>query len=210
VLLPTPALNSVTLDGDFVIDLSTAVVAAGNTWTLVDLASVNAVHSSTFSVVDFDDSDLDNVWTKVDGLGHTWTYTEATGVLSVAPGGFSTWIAGTFTNGTLPVGDQDPTDDPDNDGISNLVEYAIAGQDPTVGNTSIGTFAGNTLSFTKRLPLATDLVYAIETSTDLGGLVPWTEAPAGPSYVNNGSTISYLLPGTNPKDFMRLKVTKTP
>ena len=38
----------------------------------------------------------------------------------------------TFANG--PVTNQGPDDDDDNDGISNLVEYAIDGQDPTVPN----------------------------------------------------------------------------
>jgi fibronectin-binding autotransporter adhesin len=211
VLDPAPALNSVTLDGSFVIDLTTTDTTDGNSWTLVDMASVDATHSSSFNVIAFNDDDLDDVWTYNDGT-NLWSYTEATGTLSVtaAPvSGFASWITGTFANGAVPGDKQGPNDDPDNDGVSNLVEYAIAGQDPTVANSTIGTFIGNTLSFDKRLPLASDLTYAIETSIDLGA-TPWAEAPAGIDYINDGTTISYLLPGTNPKDFMRLKVIKNP
>jgi autotransporter-associated beta strand protein len=124
-------------------------------------------------------------------------------------GGFSTWITGTFANGnTVPGGKQGAQDDPDGDGVSNLEEYAVAGMDPTVPNGSIGTFGGNTFTIGKRLPLATDITYAIQESSDLGVGEPWQEVPAGESYINNSTTISYTLPGGPTKDFLRLKVEK--
>ena len=121
------------------------------------------------------------------------------------PAGFSSWITGTFANGTVPGGQQGPNDDFDKDGISNLVEYAIAGQDPTVGNPTIGTFSAGTLSFTKREGTS-GLTYAIQKSTDLGITDAWTEVTGG-SYVNDASTISFTLtPGTPAKNFLRLQV----
>ncbi len=128
-------------------------------------------------------------------------------LIEAAPGGFSTWIAGSgFVNGSVPVDKRGPNDDFDNDGISNLVEYGIKDQDPTVSNASIGTFNGTTLSFDKRLD-ATGLTYAIQDSTDLGIVDFWAEVPAGPFYVNNGTTIAYTLtPGTPEKNFLRLQV----
>ena len=116
--------------------------------------------------------------------------------------GFSSWITGNFTNGT--VTNQGPDGDDDKDGISNLVEYAIAGQDPTVGNPVISTFSGGTLSFTKAAG-TNGLTYAIQESTDL---TTWTEVTGG-SYVNNevSSTISFTLtPGMPAKKFLRLQV----
>ncbi len=127
-------------------------------------------------------------------------------LLTVTSSGFTAWIEGPFTN-AIPVDKRGPNDDPDNDGISNLVEYAIAGQDPTVPNSTIGSFNGITLSYTKRLD-ATGLTYAIQDSTDLGLSDPWTAVTGTPpNYVNDGTTISYTLnPGTPAKNFIRLQV----
>jgi fibronectin-binding autotransporter adhesin len=126
-------------------------------------------------------------------------------VLSGPPAGFSSWITGTFANGTVPGGQQGPNDDFDKDGISNLVEYAIAGQDPTLPNATIGSFNGTLLSFTKASGTS-GLTYAIQKSTDLGINDAWIEASGG-SYVNDASTISFTLtPGTPAKNFLRLQV----
>ena len=119
------------------------------------------------------------------------------------PAGFAGYITGTFANGT--VTNQGPNDDDDNDGISNLLEYAIEGQDPTVSNPNIGTFVDDLLSFTKRTT-ATGLTYAIEESTDLGNTDDWTDV-SGVGFVNDATTISYqLTPGNPLKNFIRLRV----
>ncbi len=124
---------------------------------------------------------------------------------STASAGFASWITGTFANGTVPGGQQGPSDDPDKDGISNLVEYAVAGLDPTVSNGAVGTLTGLTLAFTKRSPLAADISYIIETSPDLQP--PWT-AQVTHGLGNTDPTISYLLPSGGSKLFARLKVEK--
>lgn len=132
------------------------------------------------------------------------------GTLTVGPptGGFSSWITQAFVNGTVPALQQGPNDDPDNDGISNLVEYAIAGQDPTVGNSVISTFTGGTLTFTKRADTS-GLSYDIESSTLLTA-GSWGTL-AKPPVVENASSISYSFTlGTPVKNFARLKVTKAP
>lgn len=132
---------------------------------------------------------------------------DGTLTVSSGPAGYSSWITGigTFANGTVPALEQGANDDPDNDGISNLLEYAIAGQDPTVANAAVGTFATNVLSYTKRTG-TNGLTYAIQKSTDLGTTDPWIEVTGG-SYVNDATTISFTLtPGTPAKNFLRLKV----
>ena len=130
------------------------------------------------------------------------------GTLTVTsgPGGFASWITGTFANGTVPSGKQGPDDDPDNDGIPNLLEYAIAGQDPTVPNPTIGSFDGTLLSFSKRAGTS-GLIYAIEESTDLGIGDDWDEV--GSYTQNDSSTISHTLtPGTPARNFLRLRVSQ--
>jgi autotransporter-associated beta strand protein len=127
------------------------------------------------------------------------------GTLRVFKGlSFSSWITGPFA-AVLPTNKRGPNDDPDNDGIINLVEFAIDGQDPTVSNPSIGSFNGTLLSFTKRQN-ASGLTYFIEESTDLGN---WNRV--GSYTENTVSTISYTLtPGTPVKNFARLQVTQAP
>jgi hypothetical protein len=118
---------------------------------------------------------------------------------------FTSWVDGTFANGTLS--DKTATGDDDNDGISNLIEFAIEGQDPTVSNSAVGTYSGLVLTFSKRQedPAVGGITYAIEQSTDLGVTDTWE--PVTPT-VNDISSISYTLPGDEAKDFVRLRVTQ--
>lgn len=127
------------------------------------------------------------------------------GTLTVGGAGFSSWITGAFANGTVPGGQQGPNDDFDKDGIPNLVEYAVSGQDPTVSNATVGSLTAGTLSFNKR-PGTNGLSYAIQRSTDLGVTDAWAEVSGG-SYVNDDTAISYTLSSATPeKNFVRLQV----
>ncbi len=72
--------QAATLNGDFVFDLTNA--AANGSWTIVDLGTVNGTFGSTFSITGF--TEAANVWTYVSGTT-TYTFTEATGVLSAVP-----------------------------------------------------------------------------------------------------------------------------
>lgn len=124
---------------------------------------------------------------------------------AITPGvanNFGTWaLANGVTGG--------PNGDSDNDGIKNLIEYALnlnfAGSDG-----SAGTLTGNVLSFTKRPEAVTnrDVTYAIETSSDL--LDPWTPVSHVLPDVNEDNTISYTLPTGLGKIFARLVVTQIP
>jgi autotransporter-associated beta strand protein len=73
----------------------------------------------------------------------------------------------------------------------------------TVSGSGFGTWINGT--FAKRQPLASDITYSIVQSTDLGISDFWD--PVTP-LVNDGTTISYTLPGGSPKDFVRLKVVQ--
>lgn len=128
-------------------------------------------------------------------------------VSSAPPVGFRDWVTSTFANGTIPGGEQGPEDDPVKDGIVNLLEYAIDGEDPTVAKSDVRSYVGSVLSFTKNRD-ATGLTYSIEESVNLGMTDNWTEVPACPAYTNDATTISYDLPMGIPKNFIRLNVVE--
>ena len=123
----------------------------------------------------------------------------STGSLVIPPGGYGSWAT---TNSVL----EGENGDDDDDGISNLVEYAL-GLDPQDGDPAPGTFTGNTLTFTKgtEAKAALDVTYKIQTSTTLA-TGSWTDAAA----TDTTNDISFLLPPNQPggKLFGRLQVTK--
>jgi len=200
--------GGVELAGTFTIDLSGANLTNGNSWTLVDTVSLSSeVFLSSFSVAGF--TETTNVHTLVDG-DNTWTFSEATGVLTLAVlsgSDFDTWASGFSLVGG-------PDDDDDGDGLSNFEEYAF-GLDPTNGassspikdqlNPATGTF-----SYTRRDPALTDLSYAVQTSTTLA-VGDWaTDAGAAQVVVdseNDVQTVQVTLSGaplTAPKIFVRV------
>ncbi|MCX6858000.1 MAG: autotransporter-associated beta strand repeat-containing protein [Verrucomicrobia bacterium] len=143
------------------------------------------------------------------GVGSLDTYfASGTGILNVTSGpvSYASWAAGIFAGGaTIPANQRGPTDDPDNDGMSNLLEYALANLDPTAPNALVSNLNGTTLSYSKRLGTY-NLSYSIEATTDLGVSDPWTEVSGG-TYINNATTISFtFIPGILAEYFLRLEV----
>jgi autotransporter-associated beta strand protein len=206
--------------GDFNIDTSAAAIANGNSWTLVDVTT-RTFDALQFTVPGF--TEAANVWTKVDG-NNTWTFTEATGILSLSVSGgspgYGTWIDGFG----LAAGDKDTTDDADHDGFNNLLEYVLGGnpnQSGTViaptgaksGSELVLTFTRNDVALT-----AADATMAVEYGNNLTG---WTTVlvPAASSTVSgvvfnvtNGSpndTITATVPnGGSGKFFARVRAVK--
>ena len=79
--------GTVALDGGLVIDLSAANATTGNAWTLVDVGTLAETFGTNFQVVDFtEQAPGSGVWTKTTSSTVIWTFTEATGQLTVATG----------------------------------------------------------------------------------------------------------------------------
>ncbi|RYD19966.1 MAG: hypothetical protein EOP88_16920 [Verrucomicrobiaceae bacterium] len=206
--------------GDFNIDTTGAAVANGNSWTLVDVTT-RTFDALQFTVPGF--TEAANVWTKVDG-SNTWTFTEATGALtlSVAGGspGYATWIEGFG----LAAADKDTTDDADHDGFNNLLEYVLGGN-PNQSSTTIaptGAKSGSDLILTfsrNDVALAAaDATIAVEYGNTLTGwttvLVPAASGTvSGVAFnVTNGSpndTVTATIPnGGAGKFFARVRAVK--
>lgn len=220
--------GTVTLDGDFTLDLAYADLTDGNTWNLVDVGALTEGFGetftlkgfgSTFILKPFTEAGTSGVHTMVDGL-NTWTFDESTGSLSldVAPAtGYTLWVTDPLFG--LSVGDQEPAADPDNDGVENLVEYVLDG-DPTASDPSIlpdldASGANFVFSFTRREESAADTEQVFEYGTNLTGWTPINiTAPTAPQ-VSLGTpsgglqTVTITIPkGTNTSLFGRLKAVK--
>ncbi|RYD47566.1 MAG: hypothetical protein EOP85_05220, partial [Verrucomicrobiaceae bacterium] len=126
-------------------------------------------------------------------------------VLGAPTGGFTSYMD-TFPS--LSSGDKTANADPDKDGITNLVEYALSGLNPTSPDTLGATLSSGSLTFNKRAEAVTnnDINYIIETSVNLGG-APGDWTTVVPT-ANDPTTISYTLPAGQPKIFARLKITQ--
>lgn len=109
----------------------------------------------------------------------------------------------------VPEGQRAPTDDPDGDGLPNLLEYAL-GLDPLLPNDTDTPFSfvidGDlTLSYLRAQP--DSVTYVVETTTDLTDPDSWTsvgvnQGTPGPDQL---TTASVLIDG--PRRFLRLRVT---
>ncbi len=178
------------LDGDFNIDISGANTTAGNSWTLVNVGTLAETYGASFNVPGF--ANNSGVWTMTSG-GNEWTFTEATGILTVqaAASGYATWASANAGGQTADL-------DFDNDGVANGVEFFMGQTGSSF--TANPPLVGNTVTWPKSAGFVGS--YKVETSTDL---VNWTDVTG--SAVDNGTSVSYTLPTGNPKLFVHLVVT---
>lgn len=145
--------------------------------------------------------------TVTDAAGRSTTTPTAIRVLSVSVVPYASWIAAQPGIGSS-VGAHE---DPDRDGIPNLVEYAL-GTFPTQPSSGarpeVSTDAGNHLTLTFTPQVVTCLAYTIQTSSDL---VTWTGHPIPSGSLTSGLPHTFVdsVPvgqGNSSKRFARLVI----
>jgi autotransporter-associated beta strand protein len=195
--------GAASLNGRFDLDLSAAAIADGNSWTLVDHATLAEGYGSDFFVTSNLGTFGNNagVWSLEEG-DNTWSFDTGTGVLSLAvepSDPFASWMSTNY-GGILPP-DNGPDADPENDGIANLLEYVLLGGDPTVSNPEIlptlDTSGANfVFSFSRRADSTADTTQTFQYGSDLSG---WTNvavaANPGP-----GVTVAITSPSAGVED----------
>ncbi len=113
----------------------------------------------------------------------------------------------------VPAADRGPDKDPDRDGLDNIVEWILAGNDPLRGTSPAlpmpGYDAGAGAITLTWLPRYESTVYAsvaCQQSTDLSA---WADVPAAQLTNNADGTVTARVPATD-RTFLRLHVTVTP
>lgn len=179
-------LGAATFNGTFRLDLDPAQHVAGDSWTLVDAETLTETYGAAFSIPGFSDTDGDSVWTSDDGY---YRFDEATGVLTClgprpdddADGLPDTWELTHF--GNLAQG---PSDDFDEDGVTNLAEL-FAGTSPAIPTAPEDTDSDG-------LPDAWELLHfgnlasSASSDPDVDGANNAAEHAAGSVPVNRAST----------------------
>jgi hypothetical protein len=216
--------NSITGDADAAIafngtmdlDLSAAELADGNTWLLIDGSSFSTPGSLTFgtnftitsSLGSFNEA-TPGTW-ELPVTGAKWIFTESDGILeyTVTATDYDSWASSfNLTGGS--------TGDDDNDGYSNLEEYAFglipnsgSSANPIVVQLNPGTGA---FSYTRRNPSLPNpaLNYSVWYSTDL---TTWSEdagaIPGTPVLNGEVETVPVTISAgllANPKLFIQVR-----
>ena len=134
--------------------------------------------------------------------GYTVTYTATQAILAKASG-FESWAALAGLDGT-PGKEAGPADDPDQDGVPNLLEYILGG-DPLTASAGILPVPARdatklTLTFTRNDNSEGDTVQSIEFGNDLSGWTPALIPSASGTVVAGGRTLNFLITedSTNP------------
>lgn len=144
----------------------------------------------------------------------------ANGELKLNGHSLASWLDPWVIDNQIPAGATGDGDDPDQDGISNLVEYALA-LNPSTANHGLQDsgiprveYAPGQVSLVYRKNLAaTDLVYQVESADQLGSIGNWlpaivTEEPlATVGIVQTVRASMPVAPGDSSR-FMRLKITR--
>ena len=133
-----------------------------------------------------------------------WMASTASPGAIAATNRFATWASGYGVSGG--------GNDPDLDGVSNLMEYALGTnpQSPSTPRTpEIAMNGSQGLISYEVSTVAPDVDYVLEMSSDL---LQWTSVDAAPFFLNAGvQKRSYQIPGTMPpKVYFRLRVSMKP
>jgi hypothetical protein len=134
-------------------------------------------------------------------------YSNLTITANYVPPTFDQFLA----NAGVPVDKRGHLDDPDNDGASNLLELALGMAPMTPSTTGLpqALVSGGVMTFTYTKSRQ-DLIYAVETSTNLGAAGGWTTVGVNQGTPDANNRVSASVPMGASAQFLRLSVRTSP
>ena len=117
-----------------------------------------------------------------------------------------------LTNANIPINLRGPNDDPDNDSLDNLLEYALdLNPNGSGGSSYTGTMPAmaktpSLLQYTYRR-VRNDVTYVVQTSPNLSGGT-WTSVGVAQGTPDGNGTTTASIPVTPGSQFLRLYVTR--
>ncbi len=114
----------------------------------------------------------------------------------------------------VPAGQRGATDDPDGDGVPNLLEFAL-GLDPAVGDINgdglpVVETAGGFLTLTYVRTQPSDVIYEVQATSDLSATGSWSADGVTQGTPDAEGVTTASIPLSGPRLFLRLHVTLAP
>jgi hypothetical protein len=206
--------------------IAAPALAAGSTFTILDNTGAAAVSGAFTGLAQNAEFYEDSQWWRISYTGGTGNDVVLT---RLTPTPWQNWQVTNFGSNVNNSAISGNSADPDTDGISNLLEYALGGN-PLLGTQSplpVKSVAGGRLTLTFTRTLAnTDITMIVQGSGAMSG--PWTDLASstnGASFnATNGGSVTetgsgatrtvevrdaYLISDpAHPSRFMRLRVTR--
>ncbi len=213
----------------FIIQPATATIQLDNLTQIIDgspkpvtITTVppNIPTSATYDLSSTPPSALGNYLVQAQTTDPNYLVTTASGELSLIGHSLASWLNPWVLNSQIPANATGDSEDPDQDSIPNLVEYALAlnpsSADHGLPNSGIPypQYSPGQISLIYRKNLAaTDLNFQVESTSPLGGLDSWSPAIATEEVLMTVGVVQTIRaslstsPGATGR-FMRLKITR--
>ncbi|MDP4624062.1 MAG: immunoglobulin domain-containing protein [Akkermansiaceae bacterium] len=121
-----------------------------------------------------------------------------------------TALASYLSNASVPVNERGPLDDPDNDGVNNLLEFALGLPPMSFSPQPTSVNDGGMLSLTYTRAQQTHVTYTVTVSSDLGGSDPWSSAGVTQGTPDANGVTTATIPVIATPRFIRIEVSLTP
>ncbi|MBC8009688.1 MAG: hypothetical protein H7067_06295, partial [Burkholderiales bacterium] len=127
---------------------------------------------------------------------------------ATAPSAFVSYLI----NAGVPTNQRLATDDPDADGLSNLLEFALGGAPlvPDSGKLPEPEVIGGNLTLTYVRTQPSAVTYEVRTTTDLTNATSWTATGVTQGAPDGNGVTTASIPYTTGPGFLRLHVTLNP